>query len=380
MHCLRIVSAIRYYYKEQGKIFILQGGIKQGFINFPAQTKIFNLPHPFYSRLNLKQAVKLNEGQIKSRIEFMLKRVKEIKPDIFITEFFPFGRTDCQYELLPILKLLREKGVKIYSSIPMPYFVHNKEMIRQLLSFCALYDKILIHTPRNLDLQYMADSIHFEKRISRKAFLSVFSYLHYKIEFTGYVMPFGDRKKSIAKDRDYILVQRGGGTVLPKLINCSILAAKFLDTKCKMQVIAGPATTKNEASNFRHSLRNTETRNIKLKKYVPDLFNYIQNCNLCITTAGGTIYELLYLRKKAIVVPFMGYPGKERADQFSRAQILKDYLGATVLDYKRISPQMIAKEINKKLSLPDNTPELKKIDSDWFDGAKVTASLIMRPC
>lgn len=378
---LNIIKAIRRYYSGQAKIFVMQGGRKQKM--FPSLDNVhwIDLPHPFYSRINLRQAVAIDPEHIKLRVSAISSHIKSINPDIFISEFFPFGRWECRHELLPVLSLLRRNGVKIYASLPMPYFIHSRDKIKDLLSLCTFYDKILIHCPEELDLNYLSRVIDIEKRVSGEDLFNVFKYLEYKICFTGYVMH--DENIGIDKNligEDYILVQRGGGTTSPALINYSISAVNYLENKYKFLVVAGPATTKNEMAEFRNSLAKVKAKakNIKFVKFLPSLFSYIKDCRLCITTAGGTAYELLYLKKSAILVPFMGYPGRERADQLSRAKILQDYIGATVLDYSSLSGKVVAQAINKKISLA-KSGMYKKINSNWFLGARVTADKIMGP-
>ncbi|PIS46715.1 MAG: hypothetical protein COT17_07190, partial [Elusimicrobia bacterium CG08_land_8_20_14_0_20_51_18] len=66
-------------------------------------------------------------------------RNKDIR--LFVTEFFPMGREEAWSEILPVVSALKERGAKILSLNPLPYFVHPAAKTGELLSSAALYDK-----------------------------------------------------------------------------------------------------------------------------------------------------------------------------------------------------------------------------------------------
>jgi predicted glycosyltransferase len=308
----------------------------------------------------------------------MIKELKRIKADIFITEFFPFGRWECKYEVMPIIEWLRQRKVKIYCCLSYPYFIQSQDDISELLEITKFYDKIFIHTACNLDLNYVANNIYLEKRISKSSFISVFEYLKPKIFFTGYILPIDNLTNlNHVVNEQLILVHRGSGTIFPKLITSSILASEFLDKSFKLLVIAGPATTASEMNFFKGLIKQRKLDNVCLRKYIPNLFDYLKMCGISINTVGGTAHELLYLRKKAILVPFCGYPNRRRTDQICRAKMLEDYIDASILDYDSLTPERLAREIMKKINT-SSYQKYKDVDEKWFKGSKTTADMIMQ--
>jgi predicted glycosyltransferase len=84
----------------------------------------------------------------------------------------------------------------------------------------------------------------------------------------------------------------------------------------------------------------------------------------------------IYLKKPSVIVPFMGFPERPRADQMARAQLIKDLLGATVLDYRTLTPGILARSLLEKLDRPAVKSHVA-IPDDWFDGAPFTARRLM---
>ena len=288
-----------------------------------------------------------------------------------------FSEMECKYELIPVLQSLYRKGVKICASVPLPYFTCPKLKLGEFIALSRLYDKILIHSPENLDLKYIARLIHLERRISKSDFLRVFTYLKKKIIYTGYVIreSFLKEDASLHK-KPLITIHRGGGTTSPDIISSALQAAPLLSRKYQILCIAGPATDNQELKKFKNLMSSKKTVNpVILKKFVPDLCPYFRRSEICVGTGGSTVYELLYLKKKAIVIPYMGAPGRVRVDQLARAHILKDYAGAAIIDYQKLNSESLINEISR-LNL-DKKISHSVINKEWFRGAEVTARAIL---
>lgn len=356
------------------KIHIFQAGKPQCFLPFPSNTAVYQLPLPFYSSASLSTPVILNKKRTASRTAFMLYLAQKIKPDIFITEFFPFGRRECLHEVLPLLKYFKLTKTKIYASLGIPYFTHSKADLGELLSICSLYDRIYIHCPECLDKDYIAKSIEIEKRISKKDFLSVFDSLKKKIHFTGYVINSDCVRHGVLLKKPYILVNRGGGTTSERIIEYALQASRSF-SHYTFLIVNGPGASQQDVVRFKKIVKKNMASNIDFRIFVPELIAYFREAELSIGTAGSSAYELLYLRKKAILIPFVGSFGHWRADQLARAAMLRDYLGSTIIDYGTLSVKVLAGAINKKLS--EGAVKEKKIKDDWFQGAGNSARSIL---
>jgi len=376
---LSIIQTLKKRYPTQTEIAVFQGGKTQDYLEIPKEVKWLNLPYPFYNRLDFKKRCNPNLLKMKARSNYMISKIKEFKPHIFITEFFPFGRRECYWELLPTLEYLKRRKIKIYGSIGYPCV--TKSNIKMLLATLNFYDRILIHVVLNTEFNY------FNKNTDAPIlYPNFFKKFENRINYTGYILPFNMRKinhKRFIKrqfgsqDKIFVLVTRGAGAYYPKIITHSILAKNYLNSKYFFMIIPGPTSSEKEMSLFRRCLDKVKDKNIYMVKYLPNLPDLLGNSAITVSTAGyNTSLQLFYFRKKSIVIPFKGYPPRYGyIEQLSRAQMLKDYLGTSILDYDELSPQLLAKEIEKKYQ--DREPKSTGIDKNWFKGGEITSDLIM---
>jgi predicted glycosyltransferase len=353
----------------------------------PSGVYWFNLPHPYYSRLNFKRGATQYHISLyaKIRANYMLSKVRGINPDIFITEFFPFGREDARFELFPVLLHLKKKRIKIYASIGYPYIVRGNMNI--LIHHCDLYDRFFIHTPKALEFSYLLKDI--DNPLLKYMYSRTFEHIKDKVEYTGYILPFDlseledirkIRQDLRANGKIVILVSRGGGVRYPKIITNSILAKSYLSDKYIFVIATGPASSGKEMSLFRSLIKKGKHKQIYLYKYLSNFTSYLRASDISINMAGyNTSVQLLYFKKPSIVIPSSEDPETAIgycSEQISRGRILKDYLGARTLDYHKFTAGNIVSNI-KSLKPAELRPSLKSIKNDWFNGAEITAGGIL---
>lgn len=285
---------------------------------------------------------------LKSRNNFnkIIDFINKKKPDIFITEFFPFGRTKSREEIVPILEILKSKKISIISALPIPYFTHCENNLNELERDINYYEKIIIFTPPR-DIKYFASSIEFENRVKSETFINFFKKIRKKLHFIGY--PIDDCDKDIKEKKNSILVTNGAGSVLKKIIDSSIMAKKELSKDINMTIICGISTKDKDIEKWNNIIRKFNIKNIKIKKYVKNLIPYIKKNEVIISSAGSTSYEILKYSKKAILIPYEGKPNREHSDQIARSIMLKDLIKADIIREKDLSGKTLIKAINKKL-------------------------------
>lgn len=283
---------------------------------------------------------------IKDNTRFTNRFISEYPPNIFITEFFPFGRTQIEDEIKYIIKKLKKNKTKILSAIPMPYFTHSEKDLNKLIENLKYYNRIIIFTPSR-DIKYFVKAISFENRIKPLTFIKLFNSIKNKIYFAGYIID--NDVKHIKEKKKHILVTNGAGSVLKKIITISIKAKKYIP-ETKMNVIPGISTDKREMRIWQKMIKDLKIKNIKLIKYVKNLIPYIKESEVIISSAGSTSYEILRYSKKAILIPYEGKPNHEHSDQIARANMLRELINSSVLREKELSVKRLVYEINKKLN------------------------------
>ncbi|MBF0595086.1 MAG: hypothetical protein HQL22_08970 [Candidatus Omnitrophica bacterium] len=390
-----ITASLRLHYSKKARVFLFNAGLPEECLHFPRGTVCVNLPTPFHSkhdfRIDRKNFVR---GDIAGRSKFMLEQVERIRPDVFVTEFFPFGRPDLIDEIFPVLRVLRTSGVKILSSLGYPYvnpFFFTPDKLRTFVLLGKYYENVLIHTPSRFEDGFAESSLdlaetEFQRHDLKKPFLDVMSAVKDKIIYTGYVASgkmknarrpacFGN---SEYKGKTFVLVSRGGGVIYPKLLASAVLAKKILGDGYVFLIVPGPASTDAEMALFSALVKQAGGRGIMMQKYIPDLFRHVRYCDVSVSMCGyNTSVELMYFRKKSIVVPWQLWENKNNSffnDQIFRSLMLKKYLGSRVIPYNAISAELIAEGIKEQLTKDRPGAVLREAD---FEGADITAKRIM---
>ncbi|MDE2027124.1 MAG: hypothetical protein KGK03_00755 [Candidatus Omnitrophica bacterium] len=390
-----IVASLHTNYKKKVKVFLFNAGLPEEFIQFPPGTVCINIPFPFHSKQDFRVDRKnFSRGDVSSRSQFMLKQIEKIRPDVFITEFFPFGRPDLIEEIFPVLRLVHSRGAKIISSLGYPYinpFFFKTESRKIYTLLAKFYETILVHTPDGLEEAYALKSLgdaqnEHPKGGLTKSYTDAFSVVKDKIVHTGYIVPAGIKNvsrpvlvnKIKSRERIFVLVSRGGGVIYPKLLTSAIQAKRILGDKFVFLIVPGPSSTGAEMALFRSLIDKAGPEGIEMRPYVPDLFKYIRFCDVSISMCGyNTSAELLFFRTKSIVVPWRLWENQDNSyynDQLTRSYLLKEYLGSGVVQYNSISAKALADGVQEQMAKDPPKEILKASD---FEGAYFTAARIM---
>jgi predicted glycosyltransferase len=230
----------------------------------------------------------------------------------------------------------------------------------------------MVHSPEGADLAYMAKAVSLERRVAPAAFLSFFKALGKRVVFTGYLLP---ARIPAVKEKDFVLVTRGGGSTSDSLLEAAIKAAPLIGRP--MLVIAGPSTTPGRLEHFRRLAAASGGGAAVLFAFA-DMPGLMAKASACLSTAGGSVYELLALRKKMVLAPYCGSKGREHSDQLARAWLARDLAGAGVLLPGDLTPLRIAAALRRRLAAPLKISAAVK--PGWFRGAARSAAVIEALC
>jgi len=332
------------------------------------------LPLPLYNRTNFFKLPVSDGFGAAIRARACLDLIKGASPDIFFTEYFPLGRQELSYELLPVLCYLRKTGRKICASAGYPVVPQSGlKKFRQLARF---YHKIFIHAPV-IEARYLKDT--YKNRLERKRYWEIFNGEDRSaISFTNYILPlplaFGkpfDKKIILKTNRINIAVTRGAGAYYSRIITAAIGASELLGGDYYFTIVAGPATTNAEWLGFRRLMARKKIKNVAMIKATGDMHRLIKESDLCVSAAPyNTSVLLMYYGKKAVLVPFEGYGGTWYREQTARARLLEDVLGAKVIKYTDLSSSRLAYRIRKGIESPHKVPA-GRIDQEWFCGMDI---------
>ncbi|MBF0510739.1 MAG: hypothetical protein HQL13_00250 [Candidatus Omnitrophica bacterium] len=380
-HTTRTHALVKSLCRHKAQVLLLQGGLPQPFVRFPKECKILDIPEPFDDRRSFQwhqppvSAVK--------RAQFILKTAADFCPDVFITEFFPFGRMPYIPELLPVLRFLRKKNTRIIASIGYPLIIDLKRLSNTKFAalhqaLFAFYETFLIHTPGDLETTYIQNSI--QSPILAQSYALFMKKLKKKIIYTGYVFPEkmmtkGTKISIKNKKNPTIIISRGGGSVYPKLITKAIEAQRLLDNNCKTIIACGPATTPKEMALFKACLKQKDRPRVVLTDHINNLDDVLKTCSVSVSLCGyNTSVQLMRFGTPSVIVPYKNnLSSASTNDQIARSKLLVEHFSSICLDHQNLTAKSLALAIKEQLRSPRPQPAPEK----WFNGAEACTRYVM---
>lgn len=291
------------------------------------------------------------------RRERLLQTVDRVRPDLVLTELFPFGRRSLRSEIVPLLEAARAQNPRssIVCSVRDILVEPAKpergpEMVATIKQY---YDKVLIHGDPDL--------VPFDKTFPLAS--EIADWLHY----TGYIVdppPAGSATNNLG--RDEVIVSAGGGALSEPLLTAAIAARPKTRLKdATWRLLAGPSLS--EAGVTR--LKKLAGDGIIVERARADFTSLLANCALSISQGGyNTVMDVLAAKVRAVIAPYAG--GKE-TEQTLRAGLLRDRGALQVVWEEELSPERLADAVEAALDGP--RPDAAGIKTT---GASVSAAAL----
>lgn len=375
-HATRVLALVRAVRRDipHSKVLILESGRTPGILLLGRYAKVVRLPYMLDKRgFFIEQSVAIygriiTSPGVRRMMELRLKKMREalarFRPDVFITENFPFGQEFWTFELPPLLAYVREDlECKVVGSCG--YLSYTENMIEYVKKF---YDRILIHTPRRLALGHLK---HFRKTTAHVISQALKDFSN-KIDFTGFIFekPAVGKKEIISKKKGFsrlIFVSRGGGIVDREIILSAILAARK-KTEYFFVVCCGPSTGAEEMRAYKKLAAGA--KNVRIFRALsPENFDrWMAAADVCVTMGGyNTCLKLLFFRKRAVVVPF------STTEQQGRAEMMRGYLPVRIVSDRTVSPARLRRAIDDVLRMPSPSG---RMPGGFFNGARETTRIL----
>lgn len=348
----RIASAL----KEDGcDVTVVTGGLPVP--GFPAEglTHVALPPvaagNAGFSGLVDDKGAPVDEAFLTRRRDLLLDTFHRLRPDVVITEAFPFGRRQMRFELLPLIDAIERAE-------PRPMLLASvRDILQQktkpgrdeetVALIKAHYDHVLVHgDPR---FAALPDSFPLAAEIADR------------IVYTGLVA--GPPAPEPSEKFD-VVVSAGGGAVGAALVGAALGAARRLN-RGKWCVIAGPNLLQPD---FEALLRDRPAC-VEVVRFRKDFPSLLRGATVSVSQAGyNTVCDLLRARCRAILVPFT--QGGE-TEQAVRAERLEALGLATAIAEDRLDAGILADAIAVALENP--APPATALD---LDGARRTAACL----
>lgn len=309
-----------------------------------------------FKTLLLDDGTQITDAQKEARAHHLLSLYHDIKPDIVITEAFPFGRRQMRFELLPLMEAIQASDPKPLLAASIRDIMQEnrveKRVRESIESIHNWYDLVLVHGDPNL--------------IPIEATLQGADEIKDKIRYTGLVTP---DPVDLSQDPEVIadvLVSAGGGAVGKNLMFCAIQSMHYCKTFPKnWALVTGPSLSDG---NFQ-KLVEQAPEGMRIIRSVSNLLRCMAAAKVSVSLAGyNTAGDILRCTRPALLVPFSG--GLE-TEQSRRAQLLADRNIANCLDEDTLTPEILAQAIDKTASLPAPSLDVDR------EGASNTASILL---
>ncbi|ALA19802.1 glycosyl transferase family 28 [Chelatococcus sp. CO-6] len=305
---------------------------------------------------------KASPALMQERAERLAKAVTEGRPDVVITELFPFGRRMLAAEFIRLIQAAR--ALK-----PAPLLLAS---VRDVLVAPARAERIAEAEARLL-AAYDGVLVHGDEAVlPLSASWPVSDRLRPLLHYTGYVDEGADRPQAPATDAlpegDLILVSGGASAAAMPLYRAAIAAAGLLPER-PFRLLVGQGV----APALFDELAMAAPANCSIERARPDFRALLARCAASVSLAGyNTVTDLIRTRARAVLVPFE--EGNE-TEQRQRAEHLAASGIAELVPQAALTGERLAEAIARALSRP--RPQALAVA---LDGVERTTTIIERLC
>jgi len=301
-HLYRIIEIVRAL--QDHRVTLVLGGPPAS-LALPGHVRVVQLPalrmdEDFSGLFSDDPDMPLEEVK-KERTDMLFDLAREIRPDVYMIELFPFGRNGFSFELLPLLQGVRNGDLppaKVVCSLR-DILVEKKDPERfeqrAVDRINTLFDALLVHGD--------PDVIRLDETFSRVHDISV------PVIYTGYVCeksPPADgaglrEKLRLQPGEKLIVISAGGGSVGYRLLETAHLAYDLLEFPARMQIFTGPYLAANDFA----QLRGRTFPGVRIERFTDNFPAWLAAADLSISMGGyNTTLTVLASGTPALILPF----------------------------------------------------------------------------
>ncbi|MCU0790207.1 MAG: glycosyl transferase [Nitratireductor sp.] len=340
-HVFRATRVARGLARAGARVHLVWGGTRLPSIDLSGFKTHFLMPvrsdSEHFSGLVHPDGRRFTEADQAARRDELLALFHALRPDVVITEAFPFGRRQMRFELEPLMQAARAAAwrpmtVASIRDIMQEGRAQNR-VAESLRHFQDWYDLLLVHGDPQL--------IRIEETLQgAEPILG-------KVRYTGLVTPDTPDMAvapSIAAD---VVVSAGGGAVGHALTAAALGANRFSKAfPGNWLMVVG---SERAEADF-EALKAAAGEGMRVVRFLPDLARVMAGAKVSVSRAGyNTVGDLMRARCRAVLVPFAG--GRE-TEQLRRARLFSSKGLATMLTDEGLTPERIGAAVDKALSLP----------------------------
>ncbi|EKO40538.1 MAG: putative glycosyl transferase [Solidesulfovibrio magneticus str. Maddingley MBC34] len=301
-----------------------------------------------------------------ARLALLLEALADFTPDVFFVELYPFGRKAFEFELLPAIRAVRERGGKVVCGVR-DILVEKKDQAayetRVLDRLHRCFDAVCVHGDPTL--------FPLSATFSRAGDIAL------PVAHTGYVAPARATPEAaaaaraalgVAEGKSLVVVSAGGGKVGSELPAAVLAACRDHGqlAQAALRVFSGPFCDEDAFAAMVEAA--SQLPDARVARFTPDFPAVLAGSDLSVSLAGyNTVMALLAARCRALVMPF-----DQNREQRLRAKRLAALGLLGVLEPSQLAPHLLAPRLAAALTaLP---PPPGRID---LDGAAKAAKFLV---
>jgi len=302
----------------------------------------------------------VDEAYLIERRTILLDTLRSTRPDILITELFPFGRRVLAGEFTALIEAahaLNPRSLVLCSIRDILVVPSKPERIAQAHErILRHYDAILVHGDSSL--VPLEASWPMDERI--RPF----------IRYTGYV---DENEDPIPNGHRHGIVVSGGSSAASLPLYRAALDAARLITDRPWRILIARGVSEEDFQTLRHSA----PAHAVVERARPDFRTLLANAEISVSQAGyNTVVDLLRCGVRSVLVPFEA--GHE-TEQRLRAERLKGLGLAAIVAEDDLSGTRLAGAIRHRLSQPLSLTPAVSIDGARQSVAIAERLVVSRP-
>lgn len=341
------------------EVVLISGGMPVANLNC-GDASLVQLPPVRARDANFSELVDTNGKEVTAtymskRKRVLLEAYHAQRPQIIVTETFPFGRRQMREEILALLEQAERDAVTCVASIrDILQSGRKPKRLEEAVQWVnRFYRHVLVHG----DPSFVKIDATFERAAD----------IEVPLTYTGFIAPIRThrRRRSDVVRTDDILVSAGGGAVGLNLYETAIGAAKRTQGEGdRWHLLVGG----NLAAKHFERLAADATDNVIVERERADFFALLQTSAASVSQAGyNTMLDILQSEVPAIVIPFAE---RGETEQLLRSERLASLGLAVVLPEESLSVDSLIGAVRQARNLP------KPRVSFQFDGAARAAAIL----
>jgi len=334
--------------RKDGNVLLLADSPVAPFFTVPERMDHVKLPSIRKVSAGCWEATRLRIDQrevVQLRADLLRNVLLNFRPDLLLVDHMPVG---AQGELLPAVKALKQAYPKCCVVLGLRDILDAPEVTQRVWESEGAYDAVRRYYDRIL-IYGSKEMFNTCSTYSLPVLLTGTHYCGYVVKQDPVKRAKEVRQAAGIRKGHFIFVSAGGGGDGQLLMRTYVRAIRLLPPGADLFTLM--AVGVNAPSAFASELvAEASGLPIRIVPYVDDSASCIAAADLVVCMAGyNTLAEVLYLKKKALVIPRSG----PSAEQTTRARLLVSRHLIDVLYPANLSPETLAERLQEDLKRSD---------------------------